>query len=95
MQFVQEVALLQLRQFDEQAEHVVLPEPLKRKYPELQVVQTVALEHVLQLEEQAVQDAGVRPEAGTKKKESLHTVHSVGEQVLQPAVQTMQAAEER
>ncbi len=76
MQFVQEVALLQLRQFDEQAEHdVVLPEPLKIKYPELQVVQTVALEHVLQLEEQAVQDAGVEPEAGTKKKESLQTVH--------------------
>ncbi len=77
MQFVQEVALLQLRQFDEQAEHVVvlLPKPLKRKYLELQVVQTVALEHVLQLEEQAVQDAGVEPEAGTKKKESLQTVH--------------------
>lgn len=58
-------------------------------------MQTVALEHVLQLEEQAVQDAAVVPEAGTKKKESLHPVHSSDEQVLHPAEQPIQAAEER
>lgn len=91
MQFEQEVALLQLRQFDEQAEH----EPLEIKYPELQVVQTEPLEHILQLEGQIVQEAGVAPEAATNKKESLHTVHPSDEQVLHPAEHAVQAAEAR
>lgn len=91
MQFVQEVALLQLRQLDEQAEHP----SFNLKYPELQVVQTEALEHVLQLEGQAVQEAGVEPEAATKRKESLHTVHPAAEQVLHPAEQAVQASEAR
>lgn len=83
--------MLQLRHLDEQAEHALF----KRKYPELQVVQTEPLEHVLQLEEQALQEAGVEPAAATKKKESLQTVHPAAKQVLHPAEQAIQAAEER